>query len=292
MKNINSVQRKITEKWAVEYHKNTPVHKAGLLLAPGNWDKFDPFLLMAEDHMKKGAFDYHPHRGIETVSYMIDGELNHSDNKEGSGLLRKGDVQWMTAGRGILHQEEAPDEGFAHLLQLWVNLPAKYKMVEPRYQDIVESKMPLYEQDGVKVKVISGSSGNLTAKTLNHVPVTMVEITLQPGTEFGQDLPANYNGFIFILEGNGEFGSTKTEGTAKEVLWLSEEPDTESEIRIHAINESLKVLVIAGRKLREPVVAKGPFVMNTEEEINQAFKDFREGKFGAWKGRQLEQAAK
>ncbi|MCE7039026.1 pirin family protein [Dyadobacter sp. CY312] len=282
MENINRKKRKVSALWSVEYHKNTPIHKAGLLLAPGNWERFDPFLLMAEDHMKQGAFDYHPHRGIETVSYMIDGELKHMDNKGGRGVLWKGDVQWMTAGKGILHHEEAPENGFAHLLQLWVNLPAESKMVEPRYQDILESKMVKQEAEGVTVKVISGSSGELTAETRNYVPVTMVEISLKPGSQFSQDLPPDYNGFIFVLEGSGEFGSDLTAGKEKQVLWLSEEPDEESEINIHALNEPLKVLVIAGKRLRESVAAKGPFVMNTEEEIKQAYKDFREGKFGAW----------
>ena len=282
MGNSSKIQRKISAKWSVEYHKNDPIHKAGLLLAPGNWEKFDPFLLMAEDYMKKGAFDYHPHRGIETVSYMIDGELKHVDNKGGKGVLKKGDVQWMTAGKGILHLEEAPDEGFAHLLQLWVNLPASSKMVDPDYQDILESKIPVYREEGVEVKVISGASGTVTSDTRNYVPVTMVEISLRPGCEFSQDLPADYNGFVFVLEGSGEFGSKHTTGTEKQVLWLSEEPHSDSEINVRATQEPLKVLVIAGKRLREPVAAKGPFVMNTPEEINQAYKDYRDGKFGEW----------
>jgi redox-sensitive bicupin YhaK (pirin superfamily) len=282
MEAINKLQRKVSEHWSVEYHKNTSIHQAGLILSPGNWEKFDPFLVMAEDYMKKGAFDYHPHRGMETVSYMIDGEMRHMDNQGGRGVLKKGDVQWMTAGKGILHLEEAPEDGFSHLLQLWVNLPAKAKMTQPVYQDILQSKMPLYEEEGVIVRVISGSSGTLTADTVNHVPVTMVEVTLQPGYKFRQDLPADYNGFVFVLEGSGEFGSAQVKGSSKQVLWLSEEPDSESEISINALDEPLKVLVIAGKRLREPVVAKGPFVMNTQEEINQAYADFRMGKFGEW----------
>jgi redox-sensitive bicupin YhaK (pirin superfamily) len=282
MKNSDKLQRSIRAKWSVEYHKDTPIHKAGLLLPPGHWEQFDPFLVMAEDNMKRGAFDFHPHRGMETVSYMLDGELKHMDNKGGRGVLRKGDVQWMTAGKGILHLEEAPEEGFAHLLQLWVNLPADKKMVEPDYQDILESQMPVYEQAGASVKVISGSSGGVTAPTRNHVPVTMVEITLQPGAAFSHELPADYNGFIFVLEGAGKFGATHTRGTEKQVLWLSEVPDSSSEISISAEDVPLKVLLVAGKRLREPVVAKGPFVMNTADEINQAYKDFRDGKFGTW----------
>jgi redox-sensitive bicupin YhaK (pirin superfamily) len=282
MKNSKRAQRQVSLKWPVNYHKNTPIHKAGMLWPAGQWERFDPFLLMAEDYMKKGAFDYHPHRGIETVSYMIDGVLKHMDNKGGRGVLKKGDVQWMTAGKGILHLEEAPEQGFAHLLQLWVNLPSGAKMMEPGYQDILASKMPVYRTEGVEVKVISGSAGDTVADTINQVPVSMVEVSLQPGFAYSQDLPADYNGFIFVLEGSGEFGAAHTGGEEKEVLWLSEEPHASSEISIRALAVPVKVLVIAGKRLREPVVARGPFVMNTEEEINQAYKDFRDGKFGEW----------
>jgi redox-sensitive bicupin YhaK (pirin superfamily) len=282
MEIINKAERKVSAKWSVDYHKDTPIHRAGLLLPPGNWERFDPFLLMAEDRMKKGAFDYHPHRGIETVTYMIDGQLKHKDNKGGKGTLRKGDTQWMTAGKGILHLEEAPEKGFAHLLQLWVNLPADSKMTEPGYQDIVKENVPVRKEEGVEVRVISGTSGGVKSSTKNHVPVTMVEISVLPGFEFNQDLPADYNGFIYVLEGSGEFGTNQTTGKEKQVLWLSEVEDGPSNIKIRALGQSLKVLVIAGKKLREPVVAKGPFVMNTQEEISQAYKDYREGKFGEW----------
>lgn len=277
------VQREIQNKWAMAPQKNTPIHKGGLVLPPGNWEAFDPFLLMAEDDMKKGAFDYHPHRGIETVTYMIDGELHHKDNGGHKGNLKKGETQWMSAGKGLLHLEEAPEEGFAHLLQLWINLPADKKMVEPRYQDILESNTPVRTEDGAEIRVISGSSGNVRSNTLNYTPVTMVEITLQPGHTVTQDLPADYNGFVYVLEGSGVFGKNEMPGKKQEVLWLSPSVDNPSEITIRAI-EKLKLLVIAGKPLREPVVASGPFVMNTQEQILQAFRDYREGKFGKWTG--------
>lgn len=275
------IQREIAEKWPMTYHKNTPVHQAGLALAPGNWEKFDPFLLMAEDIMKKGAFEHHPHRGIETVTYMIDGRLNHSDNKGGKGTLTKGETQWLTAGRGLQHLEEAPADGFAHLLQLWVNLPASDKMVDYRYQDIIHTNTPVRTVDGGIIRVFSGNSKEVVSPTKNHVPVTMVEVTLKAGFAVAQDLPADYNGFLFILEGSGTFGEQKVSGKAKDTLWLTHVKDAPSEILIHATTD-LKLLVIAGKPLREPVAARGPFVMNTEEEVNQAFKDFRDGKFGDW----------
>ena len=166
------VQRGIDAKWEIIPRINTPIHKASVILPPGKWQRFDPFLLMAKDHMKKGAFDYHPHRGIETVSYMIDGELHHKDNLGHKGVLRKGDTQWMSAGKGLLHLEEAGENGYAHLLQLWVNLPADKKMADPRYQDILLVNTPIRTEDGVLYRIISGSSGNVTSTTKNYVPVT------------------------------------------------------------------------------------------------------------------------
>lgn len=283
MNTQQTVQREIKDKWALLPQKDTPIHKAGLALPPGNWEAFDPFLLMAEDDMKKGAFDYHPHRGIETVTYMIDGELKHMDNRGNKGELKKGDTQWMSAGKGLLHLEEAPENGFAHLLQLWVNLPSDKKMVEPRYQDILQSETPIRKEEGAEIRVISGSSGGVYSTTKNYTPVTMVEITLEAGHTVKQDFPADYNGFIYVLLGAGVFGTNEIEGKKQEVLWLSQSIDHGSEILIRA-TEPLKLLVIAGKPLREPVVANGPFVMNTQEQIVQAFKDYREGKFGEWIG--------
>ncbi len=236
---------------------------------------------MAEDTIKKGAFDHHPHRGIETVTYMIDGVLRHRDNQGNEGELRKGDAQWMTAGKGILHIEEASEGGSAHLLQLWVNLPREHKMVEPRYQEIVNATAPVRKENGADIKVISGSSGAVKSHTKNYTPVTMVEITLQSGHSVIQDFPPDFNGFIYVIEGAGIFGSNKVTGKKNDVLWLTPSVDNSSEVELHA-TEPLVCVVIAGKPLREPIAAKGPFVMNTEEQIKQAFKDFREGKFGEW----------
>ena len=275
------VQREIDEKWRVIPRINTPIHKASVVLPPGYWQRFDPFLLMAEDYMKKGAFDYHPHRGIETVSYMIDGKLHHKDNFGHKGILRKGDTQWMSAGKGLLHLEEAAEHGFAHLLQLWVNLPADKKMAGPRYQDILLNDTPVRKEDGVVYRIISGSSGNIASATSNYTPVTMVEITVKVGYTAKQDLDEDYNGFIYVLEGSGIFGANKVPAGKQEVLWMSASIDSKSEITIHA-QDDLKVLVIAGKPLREHVVAHGPFVMNSDEQIKQAYQDLRAGEFGEW----------
>lgn len=280
------VKRKIQNKWSVIPQRDSERHKQNLLLPIEQWEMFDPFLVMAEDNMKKGAFGHHPHRGIETVTYMIDGVLQHSDNRGNRGELRKGDVQWMTAGSGILHLEEAPDEGFAHLLQLWVNLPKEVKMVEPRYQEIASVETPVRTENGAEIKVFSGSSGGVLSSTQNYAPVTMVEVRLQKAHTVIQDFPADYNGFIYIIEGAGIFGDNKIVGRKYDVLWLEPSVDNPSELELHA-TEPLLCIVIAGKPLREPVAAKGPFVMNTEEEIKLAFQDFREGKFGKWVDKEL-----
>ena len=225
-------------------------------------------------------FTFIAHRGMETVTYVIDGELEHSDNKGGKGTLKPGDAQWMTAGSGIIHLEEPPENVTVHTLQLWVNLPKASKMTEPRYQDILSAKVPLRKEEGVTYRVISGNSGDVTSTTKNHVPVTYVEINIDSGYTATQDLPSGYNGFMYILEGSGVFGENRVKAGKGEVLLLDSVKDNfaTSEIVIKA-DEKLRVIFIAGKPLNEPVVARGPFVMNTEEEITLAYADYRSGGF-------------
>lgn len=250
------------------------------ILPFGDMKRFDPFLIMAEDKFGPEAFDFHPHRGMETVTYVLEGELHHEDNKGGSGVLHAGDAQWMTAGSGIIHKEAPPQGTIVHTLQLWVNLPKISKMAMPRYQDIPVAGIPLREEDGVLYRVYSGNSGQVVSPTKNHVPVTMVEMRVQAGYTAVQDLPSDYNGFIYVLEGAGQFGKNRVEAEKGEVLLLDEihEVNNASEIAVKATT-SLRVLLYAGKSLNEPIVAKGPFVMNTEEEIEQAYADYRAGKF-------------
>lgn len=271
--------REINKTWTVSAQQESPIHKVGMVLQPGHFEDYDPFLFLAEDWFQRGVFDFHPHRGMETVTYIIEGILEHSDNHGGAGRLNPGDTQWMTAGRGIIHKEDPAIGETVHSLQLWLNLPAAKKMTETRYQDLQSTRMPLREEPGAKVRVFSGSSGGVTATTLNHVPVTMVEISLEPGATISQDLPGSYNGFIYVLEGRGVFGANEAEGKKNQVLWTNPTGDNEeSEITITA-KEPLKLVLFAGQPLHEPIVAYGPFVMNSEQEIRQAYADFRSGKF-------------
>jgi redox-sensitive bicupin YhaK (pirin superfamily) len=232
-----------------------------------------------EDIFERGTFDFHPHRGIETVTYVIEGQLEHFDSKAGHSTLGPGDMQWMTAGRGVIHKEDPAPGSTVHSLQLWINLPSEKKLTEPRYQNLKAEEMPVRQEEGALIRVFSGSSQGVKAPTLNHVPVTAIEMILDSGASVVQDLPGSYNGFLYILEGNGTFGADGTEGKAGQVLFLSRhDKEEESELTITA-NEKMRVFLYAGEPVNEPVVAYGPFVMNTPEEIRQAFRDYQEGKF-------------
>lgn len=236
---------------------------------------------MMEDHFGAGAFDVHPHRGFETVTYVIDGRLEHYDSATGAGgTLGKGDVQWMTAGRGVVHKESPPEGEMVHTLQLWVNLPREHKLAEPRYQNLPGDAMPVREEDGARIKVFSGSSGSTVSATLNYTPITFVEVELAAGASIVQDLPGSYNGYIFVLEGSGVFGANGVAASRGQAMQLGDAGEaTASEVRISAESSPLRLVLFAGEPIRQPIAAYGPFVMNTEEEIHQAFRDYREGKF-------------
>jgi quercetin 2,3-dioxygenase len=280
MNTENIKSREIKKIWTVNEQKISNIHTAGPVLAPGPWQDYDPFLLLMEDKFEKGAFDVHPHRGIETITYIIDGRIQHYDNATGAGgILEKGDLQFMTAGRGVIHNESPLDGEKVHLLQLWVNLPRKYKMVKPRYQNMHAKDMPVRQENGALIRVYSGSSGDIVSNTLNYAPVTFVEMVLEKGASIIQDLPGTYNGYIYVLEGSGTFGENKVEAKKGQAMWLGSSDDSKlSGIHVSA-NEKLRVILFAGEPLREPVVAYGPFVMNTEEEICQAYRDYHAGKF-------------
>lgn len=279
MNQPQSIHRNIKVVKQVNFQHQGIGHKAGLVLKPGNWKEYDPFLMMAEDWFSRGTFDFHPHRGMETVTYTVENVLEHRDNQGGEGKLYPGDVQLMTAGHGIIHSEEPEVDKTVHTLQLWLNLPRADKMAEPRYQDLRKDAMPALEKDGALVRVFSGTSCGLTAPTKNHTPFTMVETILEKGATVTIDIPGNYNGFIYILKGSGHFGRENTHATETQVLWLGSGEDAPtSHIDIKADGE-LHALLYAGKPLGEPVVAYGPFVMNTEDEIRQAYADYRAGKF-------------
>lgn len=209
--------RKVSDR--IHYGKDEQADDKYLVLEPGNWTDYDPFLLMAEDWFSSNGFDWHPHRGMETVTVVLEGELEHSDNRGGHGILKPGDVQWMTAGRGILHREMAYRKQHVHTLQLWLNLPAESKMVEPGYKDIRADKVPVRRESGVEVRVFSGRSGNIEAipKVSKYVPVTLLDVRLDGSigghdndwTTFTQEIPEGDEGFVYVVSGQAYFSSKR-----------------------------------------------------------------------------------
>ncbi len=188
----------------------TPQHRVRPLMPAamrGDFASTDPFLALMEDWFPRGVFGKHPHRGIETVTYVLEGRIDHYDNQGHSGVIGPGDVQWMTAGRGLIHNEIPAEGVIVHSLQLWVNLPADDKMTAPRYQDLTGDAVPVRREPGAEIRVFSGSSGGVTAPTQNFAPVTLVEFRLEPGAWVRQDLPSDYNAVVVVLEGAGALGA-------------------------------------------------------------------------------------
>lgn len=255
----------------------------------------DPFLLLDEIGPKdlapkeaKGAPD-HPHRGFETVTYMVDGKFEHKDSRGNAGKLGPGDVQWMTAGAGVVHSE-MPEKEFAqkggqlHGFQLWVNLPRKDKMINPRYQDIPSPKIPVSQTaDGlVTAKVIAGEALGNRAVIETRTPITYIHFTLQPGASVTQPVPIEYNVFVYVIGGQGLFGSDNQKQLAHRGQIITFDKDGEEvEIRTTSNTRSaLDVLLIAGKPLNEPIARYGPFVMNKREEIMEAIADYQNGSMG------------
>jgi len=261
-----------------------------------SFSDFDPFLLLDEmgpievaPGEAKGAPD-HPHRGFETVSYMLAGDLEHKDSRGHAGRLRAGDVQWMTAGAGVVHAE-MPSREFArqggrmHAFQLWVNLPKRDKMMKPRYQEIPGAQIPkATSADGlVRVSVIAGEAMGEKAVIETRTPIIYLHYKIGPGGTAIETVPGTYNAFAYVVEGEGLFGADGERAGDGQMVLFAQDGD---EVRIENpadAKATLEVLLIAGVPLNEPVARYGPFVMNTETEIHQAFEDYRRGRMGAIK---------
>jgi len=251
---------------------------------------FDPFLLLDEmgpvDYAPgeaKGAPD-HPHRGFETVTYVLEGEFGHKDSAGHSGTLRAGDVQWMTAGSGVVHSE-MPDPSFVatggrvHGLQLWVNLPKRDKMIAPRYQEMPSAGIPVAtSEDGkIRVKVIAGEALGVKAAIDTRTPILYQHFTLQPGASVVHAVPREFRVFAYGLSGKGFYSDERIEVGARQMVVFDNDGDT---VTFAAGDEPLDVLLFGGVPLNEPVVRYGPFVMNTEDEIRQAVIDYQAGRMG------------
>ncbi|UUX96211.1 pirin family protein [Aquabacterium sp. J223] len=244
--------------------------------------RLDPFLMLdafgsdrADDYI--AGFPDHPHRGFETVTYMLEGRMRHRDSAGHEGLLGNGGVQWMTAGRGVIHselpeQEEGRMEGF----QLWLNLPAKDKLRDPWYRDIPSTDIPEWRGDGVTARVIAGHShGVAGAVQRSDTEPLYLDLHLDAGATFEQALPAGHNAFVYVYR-----GAVEVEGTAvpvQRMALLANDPASDG-VRLKAGDAPARALLIAGRPLNEPIAQYGPFVMNTQEQIFEALRDFRDGR--------------
>jgi redox-sensitive bicupin YhaK (pirin superfamily) len=253
---------------------------------------FDPFLLLDEmgpmdlgPGEAKGAPD-HPHRGFETVTYMLEGRFEHKDSAGNRGRLDVGDVQWMTAGAGVVHSEIPAEEirrdgGRIHGMQLWVNLPSRDKMMAPRYQEIPAGRIPEATSDDglVKIRIIAGEALGQKAVIDTRTPIIYLHYTLEPGGRAVASVPREYNTFAYVLEGPALFGDTRETGAIGQMVVFDQDGDSVA-IEASESGPRVSVLLLAGVPLGEPVARYGPFVMNTREEIVQAVDDFRSGKMG------------
>ncbi|MGJ7612967.1 MULTISPECIES: pirin family protein [unclassified Variovorax] len=250
--------------------------------------RLDPYLMLDAfgsdnpgDYI--GGFPNHPHRGFETVTYMIAGRMRHRDSAGHEGLLENGGVQWMTAGRGLVHSElPEQEEGLMEGFQLWLNLPARDKMREPWYRDIQSAEIPEFTTAaGVHVRVIAGTSHGIAgAEQRAHTEPLYLDITLPPGAEFAQPLPHDHNVLVYVFRESVWIAGSEIP-TRRMAILANDAASDGVVLRAGATNHSpARALLIAGRPLHEPIAQYGPFVMNTQEEIRQAMHDFQSGKLG------------
>ncbi len=284
---MNPQPRKILE--IIE--PQTVIEGAGVRLkrsiATRTLNYLDPFLLF--DHFGSdnpddylAGFPMHPHRGIETVTYMLAGAVHHRDSIGNSGTIEAGDVQWMTSGRGIMHEEmPQPRQGKMAGFQLWVNLPAKLKMTQPRYQEIASDLIPeIDREDGVKIRVIAGAVDGVQGPVTEiAADPTYLDVSIPPNGSFVQPIERGHSAFAYVFEGEGIFGMTderdgKTVPDPKLIVF-----DDGDYVEVRATKQLVRFLLVSGKPLYEPIARYGPFVMNTREEIEQALRDLRNGTF-------------
>ncbi|OZC84056.1 pirin [Rhodococcus sp. 06-412-2C] len=265
-----------------------PVRRAFAGLGMSSLDPFIHMDQMGEVNYAPGepkGTPWHPHRGFETVTYMIDGIMEHKDSHGGGGIISGGDTQWMTAGGGILHIEAPPEHlvlsgGLFHGVQLWVNLPRENKMAHPRYQDITGSKVALASSPdgGALVRVIAGDIAGLHGPGSTYTPIALSHSTIAPGAALTLPWEREFNALVYVLAGEGTVGAEKRPiGMGQTALFGR---GATIEMSASAVGESLEVFVLGGKPIREPVAMAGPFVMNTKSEVLQAFEDYQAGRLG------------
>jgi len=257
-----------------------PGHTAAPVIAMEEFARTDPFIALMDDHLDMGerrVGGAHPHAGFETVTLVLDGTLHDADE---GGLIHAGEVQWMTAGRVIIHGENARALGKVRLLQLWLTLPTANRWTAPGFQDLHADRVPVRREPGVDVRLYSGASGGLQAPTRNQVPVTIVEMAMKAGASIEQDVPVMYNGFVFVLDGSVRVGEDPTPIARNQVGWLDRpRGDGVSVVRITAHEEGARIVLYAGQPQGTPIVSHGPFVGDTIDDIKRSYQEYREGRF-------------
>ena len=271
MRQVSRVERVIPQG------RSAQVENKQLVIGAEGWENTSPFLFLSEDWFgRPKGFEEHPHRGMQTVTVVLEGAIEHRDHTGAHGILKAGDVQWMTAGHGVLHSEMPHGDETAHTLQLWLNLPRSMKMIPARYQDQRLNDVPIRHLQGGKVLVYAGRSGEVEHPHGSDYPMSLLDIRLGEGATLSQEVSTEDRGFVYVLDGRATIGGREVR--KGEVAWF--EPGRGSEMEINAL-EDFRGLLFAGEPIREPVVAYGPFVMSTKQEIQQAFMDYQAGKLVA-----------
>jgi len=277
------VERKVDRiDHPVELGASEQVQRKRLVLHSDDFAALSPFLRLSEDWFAApGGFETHPHRGMQTVTLVLDGALHHRDHTGADGVLRQGDVQWMTAGRGVLHSEMPHEREPAHTLQLWLNLPAKAKMIPARYVDQRAADVPVRQENGVERRIYAGDVDGVAQPHGSEWPMMLIDIAMATGAAFRQAIPAGYRGFLYVLAGKATVGADARSIAAPDVAWFEPTPGAgpaASDTIPIVADGVFRALLFAGPPIDEPVIAYGPFVMNTVDEIRQAFTDYQTGR--------------
>jgi redox-sensitive bicupin YhaK (pirin superfamily) len=256
-------------------------HTAVTVVESNEFARSDPFIVLMDDRidLKPGreAGGAHPHGGFETVTFVVEGELRDRDE----GTLKTGDVLWMTAGSGVMHNENTVPLGKSRILQLWLTLPHDERWASPRFEHVTRDSAPLRREPGAEARVYSGSSGSARATTHNYVPVTLVDLRLQAGARFEQELPDSYNGFLYVLDGTIAVGEDNVPLVTGQVGWLAEAEANASgvsTVRIIAGDGGARLMLYAGERQRVPIMMHGPFVGESRADIMRLSRQYIDGK--------------
>jgi redox-sensitive bicupin YhaK (pirin superfamily) len=243
-----------------------------------SFSESDPFIMLMDDVLDKKddipVGGPHPHAGFETVSLLLEGEIG-----DASHTMKAGDFQLMTAGSGVVHSETIEKQSVMRLLQLWLNLPKKDRRATPRLQDLPLNHVPVINENGVTIKLYSGSLSGLVSPVLNYTPLLIADITIEPGTISMQQVPANFNSFLYLLRGNVKVGEDEKNLNEGEVGWLNRlSDDEESEVKLTAGEKGVRFILYAGKPTGDTIVSHGPFIADSSEDISRLYQEFRQGK--------------